>query len=219
MATAGGCHGYEHAASPAQGVPSLEQAIARVTRLAEENERAKEILAAAVTLRDSIGRDRQRAIKAMAKIWGVSRYAKNELGWKDRPLADIARDVEAGVCQAAFECQSSAASEHADQSAPGRNESTSDEGPTNKKPKTSGAAVKQSAGHRAGSSTLCELPVTPNDVKTLRRLGADNFEATLVSGATWRGDAELLKTLPHGEARLATLRVKEMVQCLFGKLD
>ena len=49
----------EHAASPAQGVPSLEQAIARVTRLAEENERAKEILAAAVTLRDSIGRDRQ----------------------------------------------------------------------------------------------------------------------------------------------------------------
>ena len=37
------------------------------------------------------------------------------------------------------------------------------------------------------------------------------FEATLRSGAVWTGDAVLLKTLPQGEAKLATLTVRELV--------
>ena len=37
------------------------------------------------------------------------------------------------------------------------------------------------------------------------------FEATLVFGQRRTGNSELLKTLPHGEAKLATLHVKEFV--------
>ena len=37
------------------------------------------------------------------------------------------------------------------------------------------------------------------------------FEATLRSGTMWRGDAQLLKTLPQGEAKLVTLQMRERV--------
>ena len=46
---------------------------------------------------------------------------------------------------------------------------------------------------------------------SLSRLGPDMFEATLRSGTMWRGDAQLLKTLPQGEAKLATLQMRERV--------
>ena len=58
---------------------------------------------------------------------------------------------------------------------------------------------------------LSRAPETPDDVHTLRRLGSDTFEATLKSGAVWRGDSELLRTLPQGEAKLATLTVRELM--------
>ena len=37
------------------------------------------------------------------------------------------------------------------------------------------------------------------------------FEATLRSGTIWRGDAELLDTLPQGAAKLATLQTREFM--------
>ena len=46
---------------------------------------------------------------------------------------------------------------------------------------------------------------------TLSRLGPNMYQGTLRSGAIWRGDAELLKLLPQGEARLATLQTRELV--------
>ena len=46
---------------------SLEQAIARVTHHAEADERANRILAAAVSLRESTGRDRKVAIRTIVK--------------------------------------------------------------------------------------------------------------------------------------------------------
>ena len=56
------------------------------------------------------------------------------------------------------------------------------------------------------------LPKTVDDVMKLRRLGPDLFEATQRSGESWVGDAELLKTLPQGIAKLATLEVQESVR-------
>ena len=46
----------------------------------------------------------------------------------------------------------------------------------------------------------------------LRRLGPDLFEATKRSGESWVGDAELLKTLPQGIAKLATLELQALAR-------
>ena len=45
----------------------------------------------------------------------------------------------------------------------------------------------------------------------LSRLGPNLYEGTLRSGTIWQGDAELLRTLPQGEAKLATLQTRERV--------
>ena len=45
----------------------------------------------------------------------------------------------------------------------------------------------------------------------MSRLGPDDVEATKRSGELWRGDAEMLETLPQGKAKLATLRVREIM--------
>ena len=60
-------------------------------------------------------------------------------------------------------------------------------------------------GHRAVA-----LPETTEDVMELRRLGPDLFEATKRSGESWVGDAELLRTLPQGIAKLATLHIQKL---------
>ncbi len=72
----------------------------------------------------------------------------------------------------------------------------------------------QSTGSNAPSRAGLEpeirpLPITQDDVISLRRLGADRFEATKRSGELWIGDAVLLETLPQGCAKLATLIVTE----------
>ena len=46
---------------------------------------------------------------------------------------------------------------------------------------------------------------------SVRRLGPDMFECTLRSATIWQGDAQLLMSLPHGVARLATLQMRERV--------
>ena len=69
-----------------------------------------------------------------------------------------------------------------------------------------GAAL---ATHTGGA--VHQLPETPNDVMSVRRLGPDMFQCTLRSATIWQSDAQLLMSLPHGEARLATLQTKERV--------
>ena len=69
---------------------------------------------------------------------------------------------------------------------------------------------EQPPAKRAGG-IVRELPESPDDVISLRRLGGDMFEATLRSGERRNGDAILLTTLPHGQAKVATLQVKEFV--------
>ena len=50
---------------------SLDDIIAKLKVVEKEDLRAEEILAAAITLRDSRGRDRQDALRNMASTWGV----------------------------------------------------------------------------------------------------------------------------------------------------
>ena len=115
--------------------------------------------------------------------------------WKDRTLAAIAEELEAAVCDAPLRWE-----QHG----------VADEVLPMKKARTDGAAEHTVASSTAQPSTgtVQELPDTPDDVCRLRRLGSEMFEATLWSGAVWTGDAVLLKTLPQGEAKLATLTVR-----------
>ena len=102
-----------------------------------------------------------------------------------------------------------------DQAAHGRDDpSPSEVGPA-KKARTSLVDSTQATGgsrpHRAGREPqILELPETQEDVVSLRRLGPDHYEATKRSGDSWRGDAELLESLPQGKAKLATLWVTEI---------
>jgi hypothetical protein len=198
---------------------SLDAAITKLKHHKETDERASEILAAAITLRDSTGRDRKESLQRLtARSWGVSRRLRVDGKWKNRPLDTIAKDLQAAVCDAAlrWECQMAADTVFQ---------------PVQKKTKTGGAAehadvaanhVRNTGGYGAGDAassstpqpsagTVCELPQTPNDVTSLSRLGPDMFEAKLRSGEVWRGDSQLLSMLSQGDAKRATLETREFM--------
>ena len=50
----------------------LDDVIAKLKAAGHDDPRGAEILAAAITLRDSSGRDRQAALRSMANTWGVT---------------------------------------------------------------------------------------------------------------------------------------------------
>ena len=72
---------------------SLDDAITKLQHHKEADERAGEILAAAITLRDSVGRDRKQSLRQMCgDTWGVSRKVEMAGQWRDRPIEALARD-------------------------------------------------------------------------------------------------------------------------------
>ena len=81
----------------------------------------QEILAAAITLRDSSGRDRKVALRKMATAWGVTVTEKVEGKYKQRPNSALAEDIQAAVCKAALDWESRAQpSQGSDKRAPSR---------------------------------------------------------------------------------------------------
>ena len=271
----------EHVPTPPGNKISLDDVIAQLSAMERTNNRCEQILAAAITLRDSRGRDRKEALRNMASTWHIARNEKVDNKWKPRSGSSLAKDIEAAVCDAALQWQSEGGSEltkhpqlglqdsrtrgatdHIDtppseglssgcsgkpptllilESPSAGTEGSQDtgaepntgieEGGVAKKAKTDGATEHaddtakhtgnrgvQGAGDAASSSTpqpsagtVRELQLTPNDVICLSRLGPDMFEAALRSGATLRGDSQLLSTLPHGDQKRATLEIRELV--------
>jgi hypothetical protein len=90
---------------------SLDGVIAKLKALDRTSQRAEEILAAAITLRDSSGRDRLRALRTMATTWHKARYEKVDGKWKDRTVSALANDIEAALCDAYMEWEQSRAGE------------------------------------------------------------------------------------------------------------
>ena len=84
--------------------------------------------------------------------------------------------------------------------------------PAVKKARTTGAAEHSAGVATHARGTVHQLLETPEDVLSLKRLGPDTYEGSLRSGAIWRGDEQLLTSLPQGVAKLATLRVRESVE-------
>ena len=176
----------------------------------------------------------------MATTWHIARQEMIDDKWKDRTVSALAKDIEATVCNAALEWEQSRADEGArgkraktggtTEHAGAAAKHADDKGSLGVGDAANGSTSQPSAGtvrelpesgvseHGGGvglakhaGGTVSKLPETPNDVTSLSRLGLDMFEATLRSGAIWRGDTQLLKTLPQGEAKLATLETRELV--------
>ena len=96
----------ENASTSADDKISLDEVIAKFEATADEDVRAREILAAATTLRDSTGRDRKDALRKMANAWGVTVNEKVADKYKPRPNAALEKDIQASVCQAALDWES-----------------------------------------------------------------------------------------------------------------
>ena len=65
-----GASASEHISTSARDQICLDDIIAKLKTAGNEDTRAAEILAAAITLRDSSGRDRKVALRHMANAWG-----------------------------------------------------------------------------------------------------------------------------------------------------
>ena len=153
---------------------------------------AEKILAAAITLRDSSGRDRLEALRRMASTWNVDGRQKVEGGGsRKRGIADLGKDLEAAVCEAALEWMTDNSSFQGSHRADAEASATADTGTAPNIPKTSTAGEHAVAPPERTGGTIHPLPETANDVISLERLGPDPFDATLKSGAIRRGDAEL----------------------------
>ena len=87
---------------------SLDDVIAKVQAAANEDTCGQEILAAAITLRDSSGQDRKDALRKLANAWGVTLNEKVESKYKPRPNSALAEDIQAAVCKAALDWESQA---------------------------------------------------------------------------------------------------------------
>ena len=116
-----GAGASEHVSTSAGDEISLDDVIAKVKAAANEDTCGQEILAAAITLRDSSGRDRQTALRKMANSWGVTVNEKVEGKYKPRPNSALAEDIQAAVCKAALDWESRAQpSQGSDKRAPSR---------------------------------------------------------------------------------------------------
>ena len=82
---------------------TLDAAISMLLVQTNLDDSSSKILAAAITLRDSTGRDRLPAMRAMCTAWGVSRREKIRGQWKDRTLATLQELLTNAVCLAAVQ--------------------------------------------------------------------------------------------------------------------
>ena len=141
----------EHVSTSAGDKMSLDDVIAKMKAVGNEDARGEEILAAAITLRDCGGRDRKEALRKMANAWGVSVTEKVQGKYKRRPNSALAEDIQASVCKAALDWESQAEpSQSSDRRAP----SIADAESVLKKARTTGAAehgaAESSASRRGG---------------------------------------------------------------------
>ena len=128
--------------------------------------RAEQILAGAITLRDSSGRDRKEALRSMAAAWNVSRRIKVEDRWKDRSGLELSKDLEAAVCDAALKWESDTNLD-VPLNTDAVSSSSVDDGRAVKIAKTIDAAEHLAVSAKHTGGTTRELPETPNDITSL----------------------------------------------------
>ena len=87
---------------------SLDEVILTFKATADEDIRAREILAAATTLRDSTGRDRKDALRKMANVWRARLNEKVSDKYKAHSNSAFAEDIQASVFKAVLDWESRA---------------------------------------------------------------------------------------------------------------
>ena len=146
---------------------SLDDVVATVKAAANDDACCDEILAAAITLRDSSGRDRKDALRKMANAWGVTVNEKVQGKYKRRPNSALAEDIQASVCKAALDWESQA---EPSQSSDTRAPSIADAESVLKKARTTGAAE-----HGAATTGAAEHGAAESSAS--RRGGGEHGEA------------------------------------------
>ena len=96
----------EQAVSETAQTLTLEDVINKLSAQSDLDELGKDILAAAITLRDSTGRDRKAALHSMCRAWSVDRREKIDGKWKNRGMAVLETLLSEAVCMAAARWQS-----------------------------------------------------------------------------------------------------------------
>ena len=147
----------EHVPTSAGDKLSLDDVIAKLKAAGNEDTRGEEILAAAIPLRDSSGRDRKAALRKIATAWGLTVNEKIEGKYQPRPNSALAADIQASVCRAALDRESPA---EPSQSFDTRSPSRTDAEPVRKKVKTSGVAEHCAAVATHARGTAHQLPET-----------------------------------------------------------
>ena len=93
----------EHVSLSAGDTISLDDVIAKLHATGDEDTRAQDILAAAITLRDTKGRDRKAALRQMANAWGVTVNENIEVKYRPRSNSALAGNIQASVRKAALD--------------------------------------------------------------------------------------------------------------------
>ena len=155
----------------------LDAVISALSAQANLDGRGSEILAAAITLRDSTGRDRKQALRAMCTAWGVQRQEKDSGKWKDRSVAALHGLLTNAVCSAATQLLAAS--------------------PENTGPEQRGAAEHEPS---VFSSTGAAEHVAPDVFSASTGRGSLD-ESTEASDAT-QGPAKKAKTMPVSWAQL-----------------
>ena len=83
----------------------LDAVISTSSAQANLDGRGSKVLAGAVTLRDSTGRDRLPVMRQMCTVWDVSRRENIYGQWKDHTLATLQELLTNAVCLAATRWQ------------------------------------------------------------------------------------------------------------------
>ena len=130
---------------------SIDDVIAKLSAAGHDDSGGAEILAAAITLRDSSGRDRKAALRSMATTWGVTLKEKIAGKYKHRTNEKLAEDLQASVCKAALEWELRT---HSSQISITRSHSVADAEIVIKKARISGAAEHGSAVVTNASATV-----------------------------------------------------------------
>ena len=182
---------------------TLDAVITLLRARCDIDDRGRDILAAAYTMRDESGRDRKNSIRSLLTSREVSRREKINGKWKDRKIETVARELERTISVAASHWLQKSAGDEPEQRGVGEHPLSSPTSgvaePAGDEPgqrgveehalssPTSGVAEparstscsvatseeRSGAGH--GKPTIEAMPESQENVVSLRRLGFDLF--------------------------------------------
>ncbi len=82
------------------GEMALSPLISEMSAQPGLDDRGHQIISAAITMRDTTGRELKRLVRAMCPAWGVSRTEKIDGKWKDKRMDVLIHELTSAICAA-----------------------------------------------------------------------------------------------------------------------